>query len=93
MNIYQKYIYKIRKNYRIKRVMKGELVRVEYMVEEKIEHFKNQIFEGMCVARKNNNISSTFTLKKIKVLGADIFKKFVIFSPLIKKITILKKIT
>jgi len=90
MNIYKKYIYKIKKDYKVKVIMKGELVRVRYIVEEKLNCFKEQVFEGICVAKKNNNISSTFTLKKTKVLGSNIIKKFTIFSPLIKKITILK---
>jgi len=49
-----------------------------------------QIFEGICIARNNNKLSSTFKVKKISY-GMCFEKTFPLYSPLITKIELLKQ--
>jgi len=54
------------------------------------ERSRLQIFEGVCIARKNNGINSNFTVRKISH-GEGVEKVFPLFSPLIDKIQIIRK--
>ncbi len=49
-----------------------------------------QLFEGVCIARKNNSVGSTFTVRKISH-GEGIEKIFRLYSPKIEKIEVTRK--
>ena len=49
-----------------------------------------QIFEGLCIAKINSNISSVFKVKKIS-FGTCFEKTFPLYSPLVTKIELLRK--
>lgn len=49
-----------------------------------------QVFEGMCIARSNRGINSTFTLRKISN-GEGVERVFPLHSPLIEKFEVLRK--
>lgn len=57
-------------------------------VHTKIKEGKNeriQIFEGVCIARKNNGMGSTFTVRKIS-FNEGVERIFPLYSPNIEKI-------
>ena len=54
------------------------------------EKSRSQAFEGVCIARKNNSISSNFTVRKISH-GEGVEKVFPLFSPIIEKIEVVRK--
>ena len=51
---------------------------------------KIQIFEGVCIAKINNNLSSTFKIKK-NSCGIYFEKTFPLYSPLVTNIILIRK--
>lgn len=49
-----------------------------------------QIFEGVCIAKKNGKLASSFKVKKISN-GEGVEKTFPLYSPLIEKIEVVKR--
>ena len=90
IEIYEKeQIQKLTLKKRIPAFRSGDTVKVSIkIVEGKRSRF--QIFEGICIARKNNGINSNFTIRKISH-GEGVEKVFPLLSPLIDKIEITKK--
>ena len=90
MEIFEKeQIQKLTLKKRIPAFRSGDTVKVSIkIVEGKRSRF--QIFEGICIARKNNGINSNFTIRKISH-GEGVEKVFPLLSPLIDKIEITKK--
>jgi len=67
----------------------GDTVKVTLkIVEGKRSRF--QIYEGICIARKNNSVNSKFTVRKISH-GEGVEKVFPLFSPNIDKIEVVRK--
>ena len=67
----------------------GDTLRVTIKIVEG-ERSRLQVYEGMCIARKNNLINSTFTVRKISH-GEGVERVFPLFSPIIDKIEVIKK--
>ncbi len=67
----------------------GDTLRVTIKIVEG-ERSRLQVYEGMCIARKNNLINSTFTVRKISH-GEGVERVFPLFSPIIDKIEVMKK--
>lgn len=66
----------------------GDTVKVHTkVIEGKNERI--QIFEGVCIARKNRGVSSSFTVRKIS-FGEGVEKVFPLYSPNIAKIEVTK---
>lgn len=66
----------------------GDTLKVHTKVkEEKTERI--QIFEGVCIARKNNGINSSFTVRKVSA-SVGIEKVFPLYSPVVDKIELVK---
>ena len=67
----------------------GDTVRVHNkIIDESSERI--QIFEGVCIARTNSHLGSTFKVKKIS--GGMCFEKtFPLYSPLITKVELIRK--
>jgi large subunit ribosomal protein L19 len=62
----------------------GDTLRVHTKVREG-EKERVQIFEGICIRRKNNGSAGTFTVRKISY-GVGVERIFPLFSPRIEKI-------
>lgn len=67
----------------------GDIVKVHNkIVDENNERI--QIFEGVCIARTNGKLGSSFKVKKISC-GMCFEKTFPLYSPLVTKIELLRK--
>ena len=66
----------------------GDTLRVTIKITEG-ERSRHQVYEGLCIARKNNSINSKFTVRKISH-GEGVEKVFPLFSPLIDKIEVIR---
>ena len=63
-------------------------MRVHVKIKEG-DKYRIQIFEGVVIARKNNGISSTFTVRKVS-FGYGIERIFPLYSPIIEKLEVVK---
>jgi large subunit ribosomal protein L19 len=66
----------------------GDTVRVHVKIKEG-DKYRIQVFEGVVIARKNNGISSTFTVRKVS-FGYGIERIFPLNSPIIEKLEVVK---
>ena len=67
----------------------GDTVRVNVKVVEGTRE-RVQAYEGVCIARKNDGINSSFTVRKISY-GEGVERVFPIFSPLVASIKVLRR--
>ena len=67
----------------------GDTLRVTIKIAEG-ERSRLQVYEGVCIARKNNSINSKFTVRKVSH-GEGVERVFPLFSPIIDKIEVIKK--
>src|SRR3972149_3434210 len=68
----------------------GDLVRVYQLIKEK-DSTRTQIFEGIVISRhKYSDPAASFTVRKITD-GIGIEKNFPLYSPIIKKIEVVRK--
>ena len=66
----------------------GDTVRVGVrIVEGKRERIQN--FEGVCIAKKNRSINSSFTVRKIS-FGEGVERTFALYSPIVNSIKIIR---
>lgn len=63
----------------------GDTLRVHQRVIEG-EKERIQIFEGVCMQRKGNGMSATFTVRKISAGGIGVERIYPLYSPRIAKI-------
>lgn len=93
MNIIQKFeqkqLEKLTENKKIPDFRPGDTVKVIVRIVEGANE-RNQAFEGVCIARKNNSINSSFTLRKISN-GEGVERVFPTFSPLLASIELVRK--
>ena len=66
----------------------GDTVRVHVKIQEG-DKYRIQVFEGVVVAIKRNNVSSTFTVRKVS-FGYGVERIFPLNSPIIEKMEIVK---
>jgi large subunit ribosomal protein L19 len=66
----------------------GDTVKVHVKIKEG-DKYRIQIFEGVIIARKNNGISSTFTVRKVSS-GYGVERIFPTHSPIIDKLEVVK---
>ena len=66
----------------------GDTLKVHTKVKEG-ENERIQIFEGVCIAKKNRGINSAFTVRKISY-NEGVEKVFPLYSPNISKIEVVK---
>lgn len=64
----------------------GDTVKVHNKIVEGERH-RIQVYEGVCIARKNDGINSTFTVRKIS-FGEGVEQVFPLYSPNIDKIEV-----
>ena len=67
----------------------GDTVRVHVRVVEGTRE-RIQVFEGVCIARKNSALNSSFTVRKISY-GEGVERVFPLFSPRIEKIEVVRR--
>ena len=67
----------------------GDTLRVHVKVVEGTRE-RVQIFEGVCIARKNSGMNSAFTVRKISY-GEGVERVFPLFSPRIEKIEVMRR--
>ena len=93
MNPAEKYIEKqlsiLNKNKDIPHFKPGDILKIYNRVVDESNN-RTQIFEGVCIARTNSGLGSTFKVKKISC-GMCFEKTFPLYSPLLEKIIVLKK--
>ena len=82
-------IQKLTSNKRIPAFRSGDTVKVTLKIVEG-ERTRLQVFEGVCIARKNNGLNSNFTVRKLSH-GEGVERVFPLFSPLIEKIENVRK--
>ena len=67
----------------------GDTVRVGVKVIEG-ERTRVQAFEGVCIARSNKGVGSSFTVRKIS-FGEGVERVFPLYSPIIDKIEVVRR--
>ena len=85
----KKQIEKLTSKKRIPAFRSGDILKVTVKIIEG-ERSRTQVFEGICIARKNNGVNSKFTVRKLSH-GEGVEKVFPLFSPIIDKIEVSAK--
>jgi large subunit ribosomal protein L19 len=67
----------------------GDTVRISVQVKEG-ERSRIQAFEGVCIARSNRGINSSFTVRKISY-GEGVERIFQLYSPTISEIHVMRR--
>ena len=67
----------------------GDTLRVHVKVVEGTRE-RVQVFEGVCIARKNSGLNSAFTVRKISY-GEGVERVFPLYSPRIEKIEVIRR--
>lgn len=67
----------------------GDQIRVNVRVVEGNRE-RLQAFEGVCIARRNSALNSSFTLRKLSH-GEGVERVFPLYSPLIEEITVMRR--
>ena len=67
----------------------GDTIKVNVRVSEG-ERSRIQSFEGICIARKNNGINSSFTVRKFSH-GEGVERIFPLFSPSVESINVIRQ--
>lgn len=82
-------IAKLTENKEIPDFTPGDTVRVHNKVVEG-QRERIQIYEGVCIARKNAGLNSSFTVRKIS-FGEGVERVFPLYSPNIAKVELVRK--
>ena len=85
----KEYLEKIKQEKKIPDFNSGDTVIVYVKVKEK-KRERDQAFEGVCIAKKNAGINSTFTVRKISY-GEGVERLFPLYSPNVSKIEVKTK--
>ena len=67
----------------------GDTVRVNVRIKEG-ERERVQAYEGVCIARSNKGMGSSFTVRKIS-FGEGVERVFPLYSPIIDKIEVVRR--
>lgn len=67
----------------------GDTLRVHVKVTEGTRE-RIQVFEGVCIARKNNSVNSNFTVRKLS-FGEGVERVFPLYSPVVDKIECVRR--
>ena len=67
----------------------GDTLRVHVKVKEG-DKTRVQVFEGLCIARHNKSIGSSFTVRKIS-FGEGVERVFPLYSPVLDKIELVRR--
>ena len=93
MNVAEQYIEKqitkLIEGKKIPEFRPGDTLKVHNVIKDEASE-RIQIFEGVCIARRNRQLGSTFKVKKISK-GMCFEKTFPLYSPLVAKIEVVRK--
>jgi large subunit ribosomal protein L19 len=67
----------------------GDTLKVYVKVIEG-DRSRSQVFEGLCIARKNDGFNSAFTVRKMSY-GEGVERVFPLFSPAVDKIEVIRR--
>jgi large subunit ribosomal protein L19 len=67
----------------------GDTLRVHVKVTEG-QRERVQAYEGVCIARKNAGVNSSFTVRKIS-FGEGVERVFPLFAPIVDKVEVVRK--
>ena len=67
----------------------GDTVRVDVKVSEGNRE-RIQAYEGICIARSNDGVNSSFTVRKISY-GEGVERVFPLYAPVVDKITLVRR--
>ena len=67
----------------------GDTLKVHLKVVEGTRE-RIQVFEGLCIARSNRSLNSSFTVRKISN-GEGVERVFPVYSPLIEKLEVIRR--
>lgn len=67
----------------------GDTLRVSVKVVEG-DRTRTQVYEGLCIARRNESINSSFTVRKISY-GEGVERLFPLYSPNVTKIEVVRR--
>jgi large subunit ribosomal protein L19 len=73
----------------IPRFIPGDTVKVHFKIIEGANE-RIQVFEGACIARKNDGIRSTFTVRKMSY-GVGVERVFPIHSPRVQEVEVVRR--
>jgi large subunit ribosomal protein L19 len=66
----------------------GDIIKVGVRITEG-KRDRSQYFEGVCIAKKNRNINSSFTVRKIS-FGEGVERTFALYSPIVDTIKVVR---
>lgn len=84
----QKHLQELTKGKEIPKFQAGDTLKIHVKVTEG-ERERTQLFEGVCIARRNAGLNSSFTVRKISH-GEGVERIFSLYSPQVEKIEITK---
>ena len=67
----------------------GDVVKVGVRITEGKKE-RIQYFEGVCIAKKNRDINSSFTVRKIS-FGEGVERVFPLYAPIVEKIEVIRR--
>lgn len=67
----------------------GDTLRVHVKVKEG-DKTRTQVFEGLCIARHNKSVGSSFTVRKLS-FGEGVERVFPLYSPVLEKIELVRR--
>ena len=85
----QEQVEKLAANRMVPKFQPGDTVRVGVKVVEG-ERERIQVFEGVCIGRKNAGVNSNFTLRKISY-GEGVERVFPLYSPRVTSIQVVRR--
>jgi len=85
-NIEKEQIQKLTEGKNVPNFKPGDTLKVHTKVKEG-ERERIQVYEGVCIARKNDGLNSSFTVRKIS-FGEGVERVFPLYSPNVAKIEV-----
>ena len=86
--INQAYIKKILSEKKLPSFFPGDIIKVGVKITEG-KRDRIQYFEGVCIAKKNRDINSSFTVRKIS-FGEGVERTFALYSPIVNSIKVIR---
>ena len=86
--INQANVKKILEEKKIPEFFPGDIVKIGVRITEG-KRDRIQYFEGVCIAKKNRDINSSFTVRKIS-FGVGVERTFALFSPIVDSIKVIR---
>ena len=87
-DINKAHVKKIVSSKKIPKFFPGDIVKIGVRITEG-KRERIQYFEGVCIAKKNRDINSSFTIRKIS-FGEGVERTFALYSPIIGSIQVIR---